>query len=90
MENLITKPEVERKLLERLHKKAAAYAQDFELNGDAQVNANAKIDVDGVVEFYETFIIPLTKEVEVDIQVLTIIGIETLIRWTTCYNDWMA
>lgn len=70
LEALITKPEVERKLLQRLRKKAAIYAQEFSADGDAIVNSHmngsAKIDVDGVVELYESYIIPLTKEVEVD------------------------
>jgi len=69
LEALITKPEVERKLLLRLRKKASMYAQDFNPDGDAiansHVNGTAKIDVDGVVELYENYIIPLTKEVEV-------------------------
>jgi chorismate mutase len=71
LEGLITKPEVERKLLVRLQKKASTYAQDIDdplLNG---VNGNfhsrsSKIDVDGVVDLYESYIIPLTKEVEVN------------------------
>ncbi|KAF8558241.1 chorismate mutase [Imleria badia] len=70
LEALITKPEVERKLLLRLRKKASTYAQEFNPDGDAIANSNmngtAKIDVDGVVELYENYIIPLTKEVEVD------------------------
>jgi len=70
LEALITKPEVERKLLLRLRKKASTYAQDLNPDGDAITNSNvngtAKIDVDGVVELYENYIIPLTKEVEVD------------------------
>lgn len=69
LEALVTKPEVERKLLQRLRKKAAIYAQEFSADGDAIVNSHlnggAKIDVDGVVELYESYIIPLTKEVEV-------------------------
>lgn len=70
LENLITKPEVERKLLVRLQKKAATYAQDFPegeqpVNGNGKLSASAKIDVDGVVDLYESYIIPLTKEVEV-------------------------
>jgi len=71
LEALITKPAVEKKLLERLLKKATTYAQDFQSDGDAlggingKVNATAKIDVDGVVDLYESYIIPLTKEVEV-------------------------
>ncbi|EAU85760.1 chorismate mutase [Coprinopsis cinerea okayama7 len=83
LEALITKPEVERKLLLRLQKKAATYAQDFGPDGEAmvsqggnalssnaavatKVNGAGKIDVDGVVDLYESYIIPLTKEVEVD------------------------
>ncbi|KAF5382502.1 hypothetical protein D9615_002861 [Tricholomella constricta] len=72
LEALITKPEVERKLLLRLQKKAATYAQDIGLdteptiNGDGHINGMGKIDVDGVVDLYESFIIPLTKEVEVE------------------------
>lgn len=67
---MITKPEVERKLLIRLQKKAATYAQDVVAdsvpNGNAPHNGNGnKIDVDGVVDLYESYIIPLTKEVEV-------------------------
>ncbi|KAG5338941.1 hypothetical protein C0989_005497 [Termitomyces sp. Mn162] len=78
LEELITKPEVERKLLIRLQKKAATYAQDIgidteilpdgspKISGFGGVNGSAKIDVDGVVDLYESYIIPLTKEVEVD------------------------
>jgi hypothetical protein len=68
---LITKPEVERKLLVRLQKKAATYAQDIvdsEPSGNAPLNGRYnKIDVDGVVDLYESYIIPLTKEVEVGV-----------------------
>ncbi|KAJ3841655.1 chorismate mutase [Lentinula raphanica] len=83
LDELITKPEVERKLLVRLRAKAATYAQDLDLdhfsnginNGEVKVNGmnghglngnSAKIEVDGVVDLYESYIIPLTKEVEVD------------------------
>lgn len=67
LEGLITKPEVERKLLLRLKKKASTYAQDIAADGELNSNANGatKIDVDGVVDLYESYIIPLTKEVEV-------------------------
>ena len=59
---------MEKKLLLRLQKKAATYAQDI-VDGDiGDVNSKAqKIDVDGVVDLYESYIIPLTKEVEVRI-----------------------
>jgi chorismate mutase len=64
---LITKPEVERCLLVRLRKKAMLYAQDFASDGEPLPNGTGKgkIDVDCVVDLYESYIIPLTKEVEV-------------------------
>ena len=68
---LITKPDVERRLLQRLRKKAALYALSFSPDGeplpdgDGADGAPRKLDVDGVVELYEHYIIPLTKEVEV-------------------------
>jgi chorismate mutase len=67
LEALITKPEVERKLLLRLQKKAATYAPHIAVDGepDANTNGEDKIDVDGVIDLYESYIIPLTKEVEV-------------------------
>jgi len=65
---LITKPEVERRLLIRLRKKAMRYAQDFASDGEPLPNGTGKgkIDVDCVVDLYESYIIPLTKEVEVE------------------------
>ncbi len=81
---LITKPEVERKLLQRVRNKAKLYGQDLDPegrplafpNGNESENTSVvppspggfstgKIDVEGVVELYEHYIIPLTKEVEV-------------------------
>lgn len=77
---LITKPEVERRLLQRLRKKASTYAQDYapdgepiplasSANGNGSANGHGgalgKLDVEGVVELYENYIIPLTKDVEV-------------------------
>ncbi|KAE9393165.1 chorismate mutase [Gymnopus androsaceus JB14] len=49
LEDLITKPEVERKLLQRLRGKAETYAQEFAADGSPK-----------------RYIIPLTKEVEVE------------------------
>jgi len=66
LDALITKPEVERRLLQRLRKKATVYAQDLAADGSPNQGGLGKIDVDGVVELYEHYIIPLTKEVEVD------------------------
>jgi len=65
LEALITKPEVERRLLQRLRKKATVYAQDLAADGSPNQDGAGKIDVDGVAELYEHYIIPLTKEVEV-------------------------
>ncbi|CCM00651.1 uncharacterized protein FIBRA_02689 [Fibroporia radiculosa] len=67
LDALITKPEVELKLLQRLRKKAELYALNFAPDGQPINDVSMrKIDVDGVVELYEHYIIPLTKEVEVD------------------------
>ncbi|KAH9998020.1 chorismate mutase [Russula vinacea] len=65
---LITNPEVERRLLIRLRKKAMLYAQDFANDGEPLPNCTnkGKIDVDCVVDLYESYIIPLTKEIEVE------------------------
>ncbi|KAF9483466.1 chorismate mutase [Pholiota conissans] len=71
LDALITKPEVECQLLVRLHKKATTYSQDVAADSEPQTNGangkcTSKIDVDGVVDLYESYIIPLTKEVEID------------------------
>ena len=73
LEALITKPAVERALLTRLGKKASIYGPEIELPdanegaGDDDDNHSTKwkIDVESVRELYESWIIPLTKEVEV-------------------------
>ncbi|KAI0661930.1 chorismate mutase [Cubamyces menziesii] len=73
---LITKPEVERKLLQRLRNKANLYAINFSPEGEPlDDSATRKIDVDGVVELYEHYIIPLTKEVEVDYLLVRLDGL---------------
>ncbi|EIW59458.1 chorismate mutase [Trametes versicolor FP-101664 SS1] len=73
---LITKPEVEKKLLQRLRKKANLYALNFSPEGEPlNDSATRKIDVDGVVELYEHYIIPLTKEVEVDYLLVRLDGL---------------
>ncbi|OJT15249.1 hypothetical protein TRAPUB_8171 [Trametes pubescens] len=73
---LITKPEVEKKLLQRLRKKANLYALNFSPEGEPlNDSATRKIDVDGVVELYEHYIIPLTKEVEVDYLLVRLEGL---------------
>ncbi|RDW80739.1 hypothetical protein BP5796_05437 [Coleophoma crateriformis] len=60
--NAITKPAVEKQVLARLRLKAETYGKD----PSTGVDGPAKINVDAVVRMYEDFVIPLTKEVEVD------------------------
>ncbi|RKP37249.1 chorismate mutase [Dimargaris cristalligena] len=68
---LLTNEAVERKLLRRLRRKATIYGQDID-DDDATATATAnaagpsKISPDVVVDLYEKYVIPLTKQVEVD------------------------
>lgn len=93
---LITKPEVERRLLIRLRKKAMLYAQDFASDGEPLPDCSnkGKIDVDCVVDLYESYIIPLTKEVEVrhKVHVLPVMvrPSDESSRLSICYRGWMA
>jgi chorismate mutase len=68
---LITKPEVEATLLERVQRKTTIYAQELNPGGEPIKNSMGigkwKIDVECVRDLYENWIIPLTKEVEVRI-----------------------
>ncbi|PHH76017.1 hypothetical protein CDD80_1882 [Ophiocordyceps camponoti-rufipedis] len=57
----ITNDAVELKILERLRLKALTYGKD-----PAGHQSPVKIDVDAVVAMYKDFVIPLTKEVEVE------------------------
>jgi chorismate mutase len=64
------------KLLIRLQKKVETYSPDIAADSDPTPKTNGtnglrklnhgKIDIDGVVDLYESYIIPLTKEVEVN------------------------
>lgn len=58
----ITDEKVEKKVLERLRLKAKTYGSDPSIGADGPV----KIDADAVVAMYKDYVIPLTKEVEVD------------------------
>ncbi|KAI8058069.1 chorismate mutase [Syncephalis plumigaleata] len=75
IERLLTAPEVEARLLRRLRRKAFIYGQDITEDGTVVCDSNEatnnlkspiKINLDLVVELYEKFVIPLTKEVEVE------------------------
>lgn len=69
-----------------MRKKAATFAQDF--TSDGEQNGSSKIDVDGVVDLYESYIIPLTKEVEVSKKSSTSCANLTMwYRWNIYYTD---
>jgi len=55
---------VEKKVLERLKLKAQTYGRDPSVDLDS--GDQSKINVDAVVSMYKDFVIPLTKEVEVE------------------------
>ncbi|KAK4688571.1 chorismate mutase, partial [Tremellales sp. Uapishka_1] len=83
---LITKPEVERRLLVRLANKARVYG--CEMDGDGRVveiedGKKGKIDIDEVVRLYSDWVIPLTKDVEVDYLIHRLDGVEKeqIDRW---------
>ncbi|KAL7751341.1 chorismate mutase aro7 [Sorochytrium milnesiophthora] len=64
----LTNTAVEQKLLQRLRKKAEIYGQDLDtpqFSGDG-ADPKRKIDRNLVAALYQEFVIPLTKEVEVE------------------------
>ncbi|KAI9279171.1 chorismate mutase [Sporodiniella umbellata] len=65
IDELLTNKEVEKQVLERLRRKALVYGQtlDEEQEGTSK---HLRIPVELVVKLYERWVIPLTKEVEVD------------------------
>ncbi|CAO3701932.1 unnamed protein product [Rhizopus stolonifer] len=65
IDELLTNKQVEQKVLERLRRKALVYGQtlDEEQEGTSK---HLRIPVELVVELYKRWVIPLTKEVEVD------------------------
>ncbi|KAK8850618.1 chorismate mutase [Kwoniella newhampshirensis] len=69
---LITKPAVEAKLLVRLANKARVYGCEMDADGrvvevpDEEMGSRGKIDLAAVVGMYRDWVIPLTKDVEVD------------------------
>ncbi|RPA87995.1 chorismate mutase, partial [Ascobolus immersus RN42] len=58
----ITNEKVELQVLKRLEEKAKTFGIDPSLNPGSPL----KVNVDAIVEMYKKFVIPLTKEVEVD------------------------
>lgn len=65
LEREITNAAVERQVLARLQKKATNYGKDpLDVEGDGQ--EQGKVNVEAVVEMYRNYVIPLTKEVEIE------------------------
>ncbi|OZJ06136.1 hypothetical protein BZG36_01014 [Bifiguratus adelaidae] len=67
IDKLLTNSAVEAALLQRLHRKALIYGQTVEgPTADEHQTTQLKIPVEVVVDLYKTWVIPLTKLVEVD------------------------
>ena len=64
----ITKPEVEKKIIERVVLKARTFSQEVTIDGMAASEAEAKYKVppEWVGKVFEQYIMPLTKDVEVE------------------------
>ena len=62
IDEAITNAAVEQKVLERLRLKAKTYGTDPDLAADGV----SKVNADAVVAMYKDWVIPLTKEVEVE------------------------
>lgn len=58
----ITNTAVERQVVDRIRLKTTIYSTDPSLGSDAK----PKINVDAVVELFQNYVIPLTKEVEIE------------------------
>lgn len=65
IEALLTKRQVEVDLLVRLREKARVYGMETDNLIDSGT-FNCTVDIDAVVALYRDFVIPLTKEVEVE------------------------
>lgn len=62
IDEAITNAAVEKKVLERLRLKAKTYGTD----PDSGANGSSKVNADAVMAMYKDWVIPLTKEVEVE------------------------
>lgn len=79
---LITKPQVEAKLLVRLENKANVYGGEMDADGRV-VSDRTRINVGAIVDMYREHVIPLTKDVEVGCW-----SCVANIRSTISYADW--
>ncbi|OCF36015.1 chorismate mutase [Kwoniella heveanensis BCC8398] len=88
---LITKPAVEAKLLIRLANKARVYGCEMDADGrvvevpDEEMAARGKIGIAEVVGMYKDWVIPLTKDVEVDYLIHRLDGVSQ-----SQIDEWMA
>lgn len=79
---LITKPAVEAVLLKRVAQKAEIYGQNLDQAAPQQDKEKLrKIQTAEVVRLYQEFIIPMTKEVEVDYLLERYVACLTQPRW---------
>jgi len=62
----LTNAKVEERLLRRVHYKAFMYGRDIEVEEDGVSEFGHKVNPAAIVEVYRDWIIPLTKQVEVD------------------------
>jgi len=62
----ITNKNVEKRLIKRVALKAATYGKEIDLTAPEQENQKQKICPQLVADIYEKWLIPLTKDVEVD------------------------
>lgn len=68
LENLITKPAVEVALIHRLGIKARMYGQEVDSGGNPiDPREASKMDAEVVVRMYRDWVIPLTRDVEVGV-----------------------
>ncbi|GMK58936.1 hypothetical protein CspeluHIS016_0603780 [Cutaneotrichosporon spelunceum] len=72
---LITKPAVEARLLARLANKAKVYGCEMDADGHVIEDTATRIDIQAVVGLYRDWVIPLTKDVEVDYLVHRLDGV---------------
>lgn len=63
---LLTFESVEEMVRKRVEKKAMVFGQDVGLNGDDEKKVKRKFDPSVASSLYQKWIIPLTKEVEVE------------------------
>jgi len=66
LEDAITKPAVELQVLKRLELKARTYGTDPSAPATDEGKKPLRINVDAVVAMYRDWVIPMTKEVEIN------------------------